>query len=151
MHCPFCSFEDTQVKDSRSIEDGIAIKRRRFCPSCSQRFTTVERIQPREFLVIKRNGDRVLFERDKLLRSIQIAMRKRPVSSETIEKLVNQLVKTFSDLGEGEISSDFIGKTTMERLRDVDKVAYVRFASVYCDFKEIKDFSAILDSMDAHD
>lgn len=151
MHCPFCSFEDTQVKDSRSIEDGIAIKRRRFCPSCNQRFTTVERIQPREFLVIKRNGDRVLFERDKLLRSIQIAMRKRPVSSETIEKLVNQLVKTFSDLGEAEISSDFIGKTTMERLRDVDKVAYVRFASVYCDFKEIEDFSAILDSMDAHD
>jgi transcriptional repressor NrdR len=148
MRCPFCGHEDTQVKDSRPAEDGAAIRRRRFCTSCSQRFTTVERVQLRELFVLKTDGRRVPFEREKLDRSISIALRKRPVEDERIERVVNSIVRQLEASGETEIPSKQIGELVMETLKEVDEVAYVRFASVYRDFREAKDFEAFLGSLD---
>ena len=144
MHCPFCGHDDTQVKDSRPTEDGAAIRRRRFCPSCGQRFTTIERVQLRELVVVKSDGRRVPFDRDKLARSIRIALRKRPVTEERIERIVNGIVRHLEASGETEIPSQQIGERVMETLKEVDEVAYVRFASVYRNFREAKDFEAFL-------
>ena len=144
MHCPFCGHEDTQVKDSRPTDDGSAIRRRRFCTACGQRFTTSERVQLRELTVVKRDGRRVPFDRDKLARSIRTALRKRPVQEERIERIVNGIVRALEASGETDISSQQIGEQVMETLKDVDAVAYVRFASVYRNFREAKDFEAFL-------
>ncbi|MEJ5117721.1 transcriptional regulator NrdR [Gluconobacter cerinus] len=147
MRCPFCGHDDTQVKDSRSSEDGTAIRRRRVCSACTQRFTTVERVQLRELNVIKADGRRVPFDRDKLSRSIRVALRKRPVEEERQERLVNGLVRQLEASGEQDISSHRIGELAMDALREVDGVAYVRFASVYRDFREVEAFSKILADM----
>lgn len=144
MRCPFCGHEDTQVKDSRPTDDNSAIRRRRYCPSCGSRFTTFERVQLRELIVIKRNGRRVPFDRDKLLRSVQIAVRKRPVEPERIDQFVSKIVRELESQGESEITSETIGEMVMEHLRALDDVAYVRFASVYRNFREAKDFEAVL-------
>ena len=144
MRCPYCSSEDTQVKDSRSSEDGNAIRRRRYCPDCSGRFTTFERVQLRELMVLKRSGRRVLFDRDKLMRSIQVALRKRPVDPDRVERLVSGIVRRLESLGESEIKSETVGKLVMEALKMLDDVAYVRFASVYRNFREAKDFEELL-------
>jgi transcriptional repressor NrdR len=144
MRCPSCSSLDTQVKDSRPTEDSAAIRRRRVCLACGFRFTTFERVQLRELTVIKRNGRRVPFDRDKLLRSLQIALRKRPVEPERVERAVSKIVRELESLGENEISTETIGETIMEQLRALDDVAYVRFASVYRNFREAKDFRAVL-------
>ena len=148
MRCPFCGHEDTQVKDSRSSEDGAAIRRRRFCAACSQRFTTVERVQLRDLTVVKVDGRRVPFEREKLARSVRTALRKRPVQEERIERIVNGIVRQLEASGENDIASQQIGELVMETLREVDEVAYVRFASVYRNFREAKDFEAFLGSLD---
>jgi transcriptional repressor NrdR len=147
MHCPFCGHEDTQVKDSRPTEDGGAIRRRRFCVACGQRFTTIERVQLRELTVVKSDGRRVPFDRDKLARSIRIALRKRPVQEERIERILNGIVRQLEASGETDISSKQIGEQVMETLKEVDEVAYVRFASVYRNFREAKDFEAFLGSL----
>jgi transcriptional repressor NrdR len=147
MRCPFCGHEDTQVKDSRPTEDGTAIRRRRFCPSCGQRFTTVERVQLRELTVVKSDGRRVAFDRDKLARSIRIALRKRPVDEDRIERIVNGLQRQLESSGESEIPSKAIGEMVMDTLREVDPVAYVRFASVYRNFREAKDFETFVESL----
>ncbi len=147
MRCPFCGHEDTQVKDSRPNEDGAAIRRRRFCTGCGQRFTTIERVQLRELVVIKSDGRRVPFERDKLSRSIRIATAKRPVDEERRERIVNGLVRQLEASGETEISSTELGRLVMDTLRGIDAVAYVRFASVYRDFREARDFEAIVGSL----
>ena len=144
MHCPFCGHDDTQVKDSRPTEDGAAIRRRRFCVACSQRFTTIERVQLRELIVVKSDDRRVAFDRDKLARSVRIALRKRPVTEERIERIVNGIVRQLEASGESEIPSKQIGELVMETLKEVDAVAYVRFASVYRNFREAKDFEAFL-------
>ncbi|MBS0959693.1 MULTISPECIES: transcriptional regulator NrdR [Acetobacter] len=148
MRCPFCGNPDSQVKDSRPNEEISAIRRRRSCLSCGQRFTTVERVQLRELVVIKADGQRAPFEREKLARSIRIALRKRPVPDSRIEQIVTGIVGRLEASGEGEIDSALIGSMAMDVLRDVDTVGYVRFASVYRDFTEAKDFSEILTSMD---
>jgi len=148
MRCPFCGEADTQVKDSRPTEDGSAIRRRRFCPQCSQRFTTIERVQLRELVVVKADQRRVPFDRDKLARSIRIALRKRPVDDERIERVVNGIVRQLEASGEAEIQSAEIGELVMETLKEVDPVAYVRFASVYRDFRETKDFRNFLGTME---
>jgi transcriptional repressor NrdR len=147
MRCPFCGNADTQVKDSRATEDNSAIRRRRACPDCGGRFTTFERVQLRELMVIKRTGRRIPFDRDKLARSVQIALRKRPVDAERIERMVSGVVRQLESLGEGEIKSEQIGQLVMEGLRNLDEVAYVRFASVYRNFREAKDFEEIIDEM----
>ncbi len=147
MRCPFCGHDDTQVKDSRPNEDAASIRRRRFCPTCGQRFTTIERVQLRELVVIKVDGRRMPFERDKLARSIRIAMRKRPVHEEQIERIVSGLVRQLEASGENEIPSKHLGELVMDTLRGIDAVAYVRFASVYRDFREARDFEAILGSL----
>jgi transcriptional repressor NrdR len=147
MRCPFCGEADTQVKDSRPTEDGSAIRRRRFCGSCSQRFTTIERVQLRELMVVKTDSRRVAFDRDKLARSVRIALNKRPVDEERIERIVNGIVRQLEASGETDVKSDDIGKLVMETLKEVDTVAYVRFASVYRDFREAKDFEAFLGLM----
>ncbi len=144
MLCPFCGHDDTQVKDSRPTDDGAAIRRRRFCTACTQRFTTIERVQLRDLIVIKSDGRRVPFDRDKLARSVRIALRKRPVAEERIERIVNGIVRQLEASGEGEIASQQIGELVMETLKEVDAVAYVRFASVYRNFREAKDFEAFL-------
>ena len=144
MRCPSCGSLDTQVKDSRPTEDSAAIRRRRVCLSCNFRFTTFERVQLRELVVLKRNGRRVPFDRDKLLRSLSIALRKRPVQPEQVEQLVSKVVRDLESIGESEISSETIGETVMENLRTLDDVAYVRFASVYRNFREPKDFEQAL-------
>jgi len=148
MRCPFCGHDDTQVKDSRPAEDAAAIRRRRFCASCGQRFTTVERVQLRELFVLKSDGRRVPFDREKLGRSIAIALRKRPVDLERIDRIVNGLVRQLEASGETEIPSKQIGELVMDTLKEVDEVAYVRFASVYRDFREAKDFENFLGSLD---
>lgn len=148
MRCPFCGHEDTQVKDSRPADDGAAIRRRRFCTGCSQRFTTVERVQLRDLTVVKNDGRRVPFDRDKLARSIRVALRKRPVDDERIERVVNGIVRQLEASGDNEIPSKQLGELVMETLRDVDAVAYVRFASVYRDFREARDFENFLGSLD---
>ncbi|MFO1184222.1 MAG: transcriptional regulator NrdR [Bauldia sp.] len=144
MRCPFCGSDDTQVKDSRPSEDGTAIRRRRVCPGCGGRFTTFERIQLRELTVIKRSGRKVPFDREKLMRSVEVALRKRPVDPERVERMVNGVVRQLESLGENEIHSDRIGHLVMEGLKGLDDVAYVRFASVYRNFREAKDFEAFV-------
>ena len=140
MRCPYCGAADTQVKDSRPTEDGAAIRRRRVCVECGGRFTTFERVQLRELTVLKRSGRRVPFERDKLMRSVQVALRKRPVDPERVERMVSGIVRQLESRGEAEIPAEEIGLLIMDGLRNLDDVAYVRFASVYRDFREAKDF-----------
>ena len=144
MRCPNCNSLDTQVKDSRPTEDSSVIRRRRVCVACNFRFTTFERVQLRELTVIKRNGRRVPFDRDKLMRSVSISLRKRQVEPERVEKMVSTIVRELETGGEAEISSEVIGETVMEHLRTLDDVAYVRFASVYRNFREAKDFENLL-------
>lgn len=144
MRCPHCSANDTQVKDSRPTEDNTAIRRRRFCPHCGGRFTTFERVQLRELTVLKRSGRRVPFDRDKLIRSVQIAVRKRPIDQDRIERLVSSIVRTLESQGENEVPSQAIGEMVMDELRKLDPVAYVRFASVYKNFREARDFETVL-------
>ena len=144
MKCPFCSNDDTQVKDSRSTEDNTAIRRRRICPDCGARFTTFERIQLRELTVIKKSGKKAPFDRDKLERSVQIALRKRPVERDRVDRMISGIVRRVESLGETEISSDVIGEIVMEGLQSIDSVAYVRFASVYKNFRETKDSEEFL-------
>ena len=140
MRCPFCGNEDTQVKDSRPAEDGASIRRRRSCPACGNRFTTFERVQLRELLVVKTDGRRVPFDRDKLARSVRVALRKRPFDEERIERIVNGIQRRLEVEADSEVTSRRVGEVVMETLRDVDEVAYVRFASVYRDFTEARDF-----------
>ncbi len=144
MRCPYCGNDDTQVKDSRPTEDGNAIRRRRVCGTCGGRFTTFERVQLRELTVVKRSGRRVPFDRDKLMRSVQVALRKRPVDPERVERMVNGIVRQLESAGESDIPAGDIGRLVMEGLKSLDDVAYVRFASVYRDFREAKDFEAVL-------
>ena len=144
MKCPFCGNNDTQVKDSRATEDNSAIRRRRFCSACGARFTTFERIQLRELTVLKKSGKKVPFDRDKLERSVQIALRKRPVDNERIDRMISGIVRRVESLGETEVSSDVIGEIVMEGLQSIDSVAYVRFASVYKNFREAKDIEEFL-------
>lgn len=140
MKCPFCGCNDTQVKDSRNTDDDAAVRRRRECPECGQRFTTFEHVQLRDLMVVKKNGERVMFDRDKLAKSIYLAVRKRPISSERVEKIVNSIQRRLESTGEVEILSTQIGELVMEALAALDHVAYIRFASVYKDFREPKDF-----------
>ena len=147
MRCPSCNSLDTQVKDSRPTEDSSAIRRRRLCLACGFRFTTFERVQLRELVVIKRNGRRVPFDRDKLARSVDIALRKRNVDPERVEQTISKIVRDLESLGENEVTTETIGETVMAQLRELDDVAYVRFASVYRNFREAKDFRAALDEL----
>jgi len=140
MRCPFCGSDDTQVKDSRPTEDNTAIRRRRHCPNCTSRFTTFERIQLRDLSVLKSNGVRAPFDRDKLARSLHIALRKRPVEPERIDRIVNAIQRQLETSGEADIKSQHIGELVMDALANLDSVAYVRFASVYRNFREAKDF-----------
>ena len=151
MRCPSCGSLDTQVKDSRPTEDSAAIRRRRICLTCNFRFTTFERVQLRELVVITRNGRRVPFDRDKLLRSVQIALRKRPVEPERVEQMVSKIVRDLESQGESDISSETIGEAVMTHLREMDDVAYVRFASVYKNFREPKDFEDALAELSGDD
>jgi transcriptional repressor NrdR len=144
MRCPFCGSDDTQVKDSRPTEENAAIRRRRICPDCAGRFTTFERVQLRELMVVKRSGRSVPFDREKLLRSVQVALRKRPVQPERIERMVSGIVRQLESTGESEIRSSTIGELVIEALKGLDPVAYVRFASVYRDFREAADFHEVL-------
>ncbi|GHF29137.1 transcriptional repressor NrdR [Kordiimonas sediminis] len=147
MRCPFCQNEDTQVKDSRPTDDKSAIRRRRFCVACGARFTTFERVQLRELTVLKKNGRRVPFDRNKLERSLDIALRKRPVEAERIERMINGIVRQLESMGESEIDSEVIGRLVMEGLDGLDQVAYVRYASVYRNFREASDFANFLGKM----
>lgn len=140
MRCPFCGNTDTQVKDSRPAEDHVAIRRRRFCPACSGRFTTYERVQLRDLTVVKKNGKREDFDRDKLSRSIRIALQKRQIEQERIDQLITGIVRRLESIGESDIPSDTIGEIVMEALARIDTVAYVRFASVYKNFQAADDF-----------
>jgi transcriptional repressor NrdR len=151
MKCPFCGFDDTQVKDSRPAEDSAAIRRRRACTECGARFTTFERVQLREITIIKTDGRRVPFEREKLARSIRVALRKRPVDEDRIEKLVNSIQRRLETEGESDIPSNKIGEIVMETLKELDQVAYVRFASVYRNFGEAKDFQSFLGELGRKD
>jgi transcriptional repressor NrdR len=144
MKCPFCGNADTQVKDSRPSDDGAAIRRRRSCPQCNGRFTTFERVQLRELMILKRNGRRTPFDRDKLERSLGIALRKRPVQPEQVEQMVSRIVRQLESLGETEIHSSTVGDFIMKALKSVDEVAYVRYASVYKDFRATGDFARFL-------
>ncbi len=147
MRCPFCGHDDTQVKDSRPTEDSAAIRRRRLCGACGQRFTTIERVQLRELTVVKADGRRVPFDRDKLARSIRIALRKRPVDEDRIERIVNGVVRQLEASGETDIPSQQIGELVMDTLKELDPVAYVRFASVYRNFREAKDFEEFVGAL----
>lgn len=147
MRCPFCGNEDTQVKDSRPTEDNSAIRRRRFCPGCGARFTTFERVQLRELTVVKSTGAREPFDRDKLLRSMRIALRKRPVDADRLERVINSLVRQLESSGESEIPSKQIGEMVMIALQTLDPVAYIRYASVYKDFREAADFHQFVDQL----
>ena len=151
MRCPSCGSLDTQVKDSRPTEDSAAIRRRRVCLTCNFRFTTFERVQLRELVVIKRNGRRVPFDRDKLMRSLSIALRKRPVEPERVEEMVSKIVRELESQGESDVSSEAVGELVMEALRGLDDVAYVRFASVYRNFREAKDFETVLGELSGED
>ncbi|MCG8446921.1 MAG: transcriptional regulator NrdR [Hyphomicrobiales bacterium] len=151
MKCPFCGNIDSQVKDSRPAEEHAAIRRRRFCPNCGARFTTFERVQLRELTVVKRNGRRVPFERDKLARSVEIALRKRPVEPERVDNMISDIVRKLESRGESEVDSQTVGRFVMDALRGVDDVAYVRYASVYKDFREAKDFEDIIEELSASD
>jgi len=148
MRCPFCSNQDSQVKDSRPTEDNTAIRRRRICEQCGSRFTTFERIQLRDLIVIKSNTQKESFDRDKMFRSISLALRKRNIDSEKIEKIVNAIVRKLENSGDTEIKTDIIGQYIMEALAILDQVAYVRFASVYKNFREVKDFEDFLGNLE---
>ena len=151
MRCPFCGHIDSQVKDSRPTEDGAAIRRRRFCPSCGGRFTTFERVQLRELTVLKKNGKRAPFERDKLYRSIQISLRKRPVDQERVDRMITGIVRRLESMGESEVPSTVIGEMVIDSLGNLDPVAYVRFASVYRNFREAKDFEEFVEDLSRFD
>ena len=151
MRCPYCGGEDTQVKDSRPSEDSTAIRRRRVCVTCGGRFTTFERVQLRELTIVKRSGRRVPFDRDKLRRSLNVALRKRPVDPDRVEQMVSGVVRQLESAGESEVSSELIGQLVMEGLKGLDDVAYVRFASVYRDFREAEDFAAFLGELAVRD
>ena len=148
MRCPFCSNEDTQVKDSRPTEDNTSIRRRRICDQCGSRFTTFERIQLRDLVVIKNTGQKENFDRDKMFRALSLALRKRSIDNEKIEKIVNAIVRKLENSGETEIKSSIIGQYIMEALKHLDQVAYVRFASVYKNFREAKDFEDFLGNLE---
>tara|TARA_B100000575_G_scaffold253758_1_gene222503 strand:- start:43 stop:495 length:453 start_codon:yes stop_codon:yes gene_type:complete len=148
MRCPFCSNDDSQVKDSRPTEDNTAIRRRRICDQCGSRFTTFERIQLRDLIVLKSKGQKENFDRDKMYRSLSLALRKRNIENEKIEKIVNAIVRKLENSGETEIKSNIIGQYIMEALLHLDQVAYVRFASVYKNFREAKDFEDFLDNLE---
>lgn len=147
MRCPFCANDDSQVKDSRPTEDSGAIRRRRQCPACGARFTTFERIQLREMTVVKKSGKREIFDRDKLARSIEIACRKRPIEPQRIDSLVNAVVRQLESSGESELGVGLIGEMVMEGLQTLDPVAYIRFASVYRDFTEARDFQTFVGTL----
>ena len=147
MRCPYCGGADTQVKDSRPSEDASAIRRRRVCPDCAGRFTTFERVQLRELVVVKRSGKRVPFDRDKLQRSIDVALRKRAVDPDRVDRLVSGITRRLESGGEGEVASESIGEAVMEALKGLDDVAYVRFASVYKNFREPQDFKDLLGTL----
>jgi len=147
MRCPYCGHDDTQVKDSRPTEDNTSIRRRRSCLACGGRFTTFERVQLRELTVVKRSGRRVPFDRDKLMRSVQVALRKRAVEPERIERMISGIVRQLESAGENEVKAEQVGSMVMEGLMTIDDVAYVRFASVYRNFREAKDFEDLLDSL----
>ena len=144
MRCPFCGHAESQVKDSRPSEDGAAIRRRRLCPECGGRFTTFERVQLRELTILKRSGRRTPFDRDKLARSVAIAIRKRPVDPERVERMISAIVRQLESMGETELPSSAIGELVMKHLKQLDDVAYVRYASVYRDFRETQDFARFL-------
>ncbi|MGD9799936.1 MAG: transcriptional regulator NrdR [Parvularculaceae bacterium] len=148
MRCPFCGCEDTQVKDSRSAEDGSSIRRRRQCAACSGRFTTFERVQLRELVVVKSSGRKEVFDRDKLMRSVQISLRKRNVDQERVEQMVTGVVRRLEAMGETEIDAKAIGELVMEGLAGLDDVAYVRYASVYKDFREARDFGEFIGELE---
>lgn len=147
MKCPFCGHPDTQVKDSRSGEDGGAIRRRRLCPQCNGRFTTYERVQLREIIVIKRTGERRPFEREKIARSMYMALRKRPVDDAIIEQTISQIVHQLELTNDEHITSETIGTLVMDTLKKLDSVAYIRYASVYRDFREAEDFGRFVEDM----
>jgi len=149
MRCPFCAHDDSQVKDSRPTEDGGAIRRRRQCPACGARFTTFERVQLRDLVVVKSAGRREAFDRDKLARSVELACRKRNIAPERIERLVTGVVRRLESTGDIDIESAKIGSMVMEGLAALDHVAYIRYASVYKDFREAKDFKKAVDALDA--
>jgi transcriptional repressor NrdR len=144
MRCPFCGHLESQVKDSRPSEDGAAIRRRRNCPECGGRFTTFERVQLRELTILKRSGRRTPFDRDKLVNSLSIALRKRPVDAERVERMVSGIVRQLESMGESELPSHVVGELVMKALKSLDEVAYVRYASVYRDFRETQDFAKFL-------
>ena len=147
MRCPFCGSDDTQVKDSRPTEDNTAIRRRRHCIACESRFTTFERVQLRDLMVMKKSGSRAPFDREKLLRSISIALRKRPIEPDRIERIVNGIQRRLESRGETDIQSSVIGEMVMDALAGLDQVAYVRFASVYRNFREAKDFESFVERL----
>jgi transcriptional repressor NrdR len=151
LRCPFCANLETQVKDSRPSEDGAAIRRRRFCPACEGRFTTFERVQLRELTVLKRSGRRSPFDREKLSRSIDVALRKRPVDPDRMDRMVSQIVRQLESMGETEIRSQDIGELVMKALKGLDDVAYIRYASVYRDFRETSDFAKFLGDEGLHE
>jgi transcriptional repressor NrdR len=151
MRCPFCGHDETQVKDSRPTDDGSAIRRRRFCPACGSRFTTFERVQLRELTIVKKGGVKQPFDREKIMRSITLAVRKRPVEPERIERVVNGIVRRLESLGESEIPSTVVGEMVMDALRTLDHVAYIRFASVYKNFREAKDFEDFVGKLGGDD
>ena len=149
MLCPFCKTGDTSVVDSRPTEDGTAIRRRRTC-SCGERFTTFERVQYREITVVKKNGRKSIFDRDKLSKSLYIALKKRPIDTDTVEKFISNISRSLEEMGQSEIASSVIGKMVMDGLKELDPVAYVRFASVYRNFREVKDFEQFVDKLDVY-
>jgi len=151
MRCPFCGNIDTQVKDSRPAEDHVSIRRRRFCPACGGRFTTYERVQLRDLVVVKKNGRREDFDRDKLSRSIRIAMQKRPIEAERVDQMISGIVRRLESTGETDIDSDTIGAIAMEALARIDTVAYVRFASVYKNFQAADDFEEFVSELRPED
>lgn len=148
MHCPFCGYEETQVKDSRPSEDGTSIRRRRACPECGARFTTFERIQLRELTVIKARDKRQPFDRDKIIKSMEVALRKRPVTEEHIERAVNGIVRQLEVTGENEVTSKQIGELVMQALMELDVIGYIRYASVYKDFSKAEDFKDFVKTLD---
>ncbi|HMK90949.1 MAG TPA: transcriptional regulator NrdR [Methylocystis sp.] len=147
MRCPYCSSADTQVKDSRPAEDNTCIRRRRICSDCGGRFTTFERVQLRELVVVKKSGRRTPFDRDKLTRSVEVALRKRSVEPERVERMINGIVRQLESLGESEVESRQIGELVIEGLRSLDAIAYVRYASVYREFREARDFNTLIDEL----
>ncbi|MGL4495717.1 MAG: transcriptional regulator NrdR [Beijerinckiaceae bacterium] len=151
MRCPYCGNADTQVKDSRPTEDASAIRRRRVCDACGGRFTTFERVQLRELTVVKRSGRRVPFDRDKLVGSLKVALRKRPVTDEQVDRMVNGIVRQLESLGESDVPSEKVGELVMDGLKALDDIAYVRFASVYRDFRETQDFADFIGELTADD